>query len=198
MAKKPEKKDFPVSEIRRYVEPGPVVLVSSKWRDKANIMTMGWHTVMEFSPSLVGCIIASGNYSFGMIRKAHECVINLPTTALTDIVVKIGNTSGAGMDKFSALNSRRKSGKNCSAADPRMSCQLRMPPSRRQADRQVQFLHLRGGEGACRRFAQASPDPSLHRQWRFHGGRKDNQQEITSGRRCCGSASARKVRAVFG
>jgi flavin reductase (DIM6/NTAB) family NADH-FMN oxidoreductase RutF len=103
MARKPEKKDFPVSEIRRYLEPGPVVLVSSKWRDKANIMTMGWHTVMEFSPSLVGCIIASGNYSFGMIRKAHECVINLPTTALTDIVVKIGNTSGAGMDKFSAF-----------------------------------------------------------------------------------------------
>lgn len=103
MAKKPAKKDFPVGEIRRYLEPGPIVLVSSKWRDKLNIMTMGWHTVMEFSPSLVGCIIASSNYSFGMIRKAHECVINLPTTALTDIVVKIGNTSGADIDKFSAF-----------------------------------------------------------------------------------------------
>ena len=103
MAKKPIKRAFPVSEIRRYLEPGPIVLVSSKWRDKTNIMTMGWHTVMEFSPSLVGCIIASSNYSFGLIRKAHECVINLPTTALTDIVVKIGNTSGADMDKFAAF-----------------------------------------------------------------------------------------------
>jgi flavin reductase (DIM6/NTAB) family NADH-FMN oxidoreductase RutF len=103
MAKKPVKRDFPVHEIRRYLEPGPIVLVSSKWRNKVNIMTMGWHTVMEFSPSLVGCIIASSNYSFDMIRKAHECVINLPTTALTDIVVKMGNTSGADMDKFSAF-----------------------------------------------------------------------------------------------
>jgi len=26
-----KKKDFPVSEIRRFLEPGPVVLVSSAW-----------------------------------------------------------------------------------------------------------------------------------------------------------------------
>jgi flavin reductase (DIM6/NTAB) family NADH-FMN oxidoreductase RutF len=103
MAIKSTKTDFAVSGIRRYLEPGPIVLVSSKWRDKTNIMTMGWHTVMEFSPSLVGCIIASGNHSFGLIRKARECVINLPTTALTDIVVKVGNTSGARLDKFAAF-----------------------------------------------------------------------------------------------
>jgi flavin reductase (DIM6/NTAB) family NADH-FMN oxidoreductase RutF len=103
MARKPIKTDFPVSGIRRYLEPGPIVLVSSKWRDKTNIMTMGWHTVMEFSPSLVGCIIASSNHSFSLIRKARECVINLPTTALTDIVVKVGNASGARLDKFAAF-----------------------------------------------------------------------------------------------
>src|SRR5687767_5309385 len=103
MARKPIKTDFPVSGIRRYLESGPIVLVSSKWPDKTNIMTMGWHMVMEFSPSLVGCIIASSNHSFGLIRKARECVMNLPTTALTDSVVKIGNTSGARLDKFAAF-----------------------------------------------------------------------------------------------
>jgi flavin reductase (DIM6/NTAB) family NADH-FMN oxidoreductase RutF len=97
------KKDFPVSGIRRYLEPGPVVLVSSRWKDKTNIMTMGWHTVMEFTPSLVGCIIASGNYSFGLIRASRECVINLPTAALLDTVVRIGNSSGAEIDKFRAF-----------------------------------------------------------------------------------------------
>src|SRR5512132_2396617 len=55
------KKDFPVAEIRRFLEPGPVVLVSSAWKGKTNLMTMGWHTVMEFTPSLVGCIISSSN-----------------------------------------------------------------------------------------------------------------------------------------
>jgi flavin reductase (DIM6/NTAB) family NADH-FMN oxidoreductase RutF len=100
MAKHAAKADFPVGHIRRYLEPGPIVLVSSGLDDRRNIMTMGWHTVMEFTPSLVGCIIAGGNYSFDLIRKSGECVINLPTTSLTDIVIGIGNTSGAIIDKF--------------------------------------------------------------------------------------------------
>jgi len=95
-----KKRDFPVSRIRRYLEPGPVVLVSSRFQGKANIMTMGWHTVMEFTPALVGCIIAESNYSFQLIRKSGQCVINVPTTRLTDAVVGIGNTSGAEIDKF--------------------------------------------------------------------------------------------------
>ncbi|PPQ37446.1 NADH-FMN oxidoreductase RutF, flavin reductase (DIM6/NTAB) family [Rhodoblastus acidophilus] len=94
------KRDFPVHKARRYLEPGPVVLVTSRWRDKANVMALGWHTVMEFSPSLVGCVISVGNHSFHMIRKSGECVINLPTATLIDAVVGVGNCSGAEVDKF--------------------------------------------------------------------------------------------------
>jgi flavin reductase (DIM6/NTAB) family NADH-FMN oxidoreductase RutF len=97
------KQDFPVSQIRRLLEPGPIVLVSSAWRGASNIMTMGWHTVMEFEPSLVGCIIAEGNHSHGMIKASRECVINLPTYDLAKQVVGIGNCSGAEVDKFAAF-----------------------------------------------------------------------------------------------
>jgi flavin reductase (DIM6/NTAB) family NADH-FMN oxidoreductase RutF len=100
MARAVKKTDFPVSNVRRYLEPGPIVLVSSRWRGKTNIMTMGWHMVMEFSPSLIGCLISSGNHSHRMIRDSGECVINLPTTRLTREVVGIGNTSGGEIDKF--------------------------------------------------------------------------------------------------
>lgn len=95
-----QKTNLPVWQVRRYLEPGPIVLVSSAWQGKRNIMTMGWHTVMEFSPSLIGCIISSGNHSFEMVRRSRECVINLPTTALIDEVIGIGNCSGAEIDKF--------------------------------------------------------------------------------------------------
>jgi flavin reductase (DIM6/NTAB) family NADH-FMN oxidoreductase RutF len=94
------KADFPVAKVRRYLEPGPIVLVSSAWRGETNIMTMGWHAIMEFTPSLVGCVIAGGNHSFDLIRRSKECVINVPTTALTDAVVGIGNCSGAAVRKF--------------------------------------------------------------------------------------------------
>ena len=100
MANRSKKSDFPVSQVRRYLEPGPIVLVSSAYAGAHNIMTMGWQTVMEFTPSLVGCVISSANHSFETIRQSRECVINLPTTKLTDVVVGIGATTGAVIDKF--------------------------------------------------------------------------------------------------
>jgi flavin reductase (DIM6/NTAB) family NADH-FMN oxidoreductase RutF len=95
-----KKQDFPVSDIRRFLEPGPVVLVSSADKDERNIMTMGWHMVMEFTPSLVGCLISSGNHSYELVSRSRECVINIPTVELAPIVAKIGNCSGAEVDKF--------------------------------------------------------------------------------------------------
>lgn len=94
------KKDFPVDEVRRYVEPGPIVLVSSAWKGETNIMTMGWHMMMGFSPALVACYIWDANHSFELIRRSRQCVINLPTTDLLNEVIGIGNCSGADMDKF--------------------------------------------------------------------------------------------------
>jgi len=94
------KADFPVSDVRRFIEPGPIVLVSSHWKGQNNIMTMGWHMVMEFSPSLIGCYIWSNNHSYEMVRRSRECVINIPTEDLIRTVIGIGNTSGADIDKF--------------------------------------------------------------------------------------------------
>lgn len=94
------KKDFPVSDIRRFLEPGPIVLVSSQWKGQHNIMTMGWHTMMEFTPALIGCLISSADYSFEMIRKSKECVINIPTADMLLAIVGIGTTTGAEIDKF--------------------------------------------------------------------------------------------------
>ena len=109
------KKDFPVSNVRRFLEPGPIVLVSSAYRGKRNIMTMGWHMIMGFEPSLVGCYIWTENYSFEMIRKSRECVINVPTVALAPKVVGIGNTSGRDIDKFETFGLTAVDGENVKA-----------------------------------------------------------------------------------
>jgi flavin reductase (DIM6/NTAB) family NADH-FMN oxidoreductase RutF len=76
------------------------VLVSLAWRGKTNTMTMGWHMVMGFEPSLIGCYIWDENHSFDMVRKSRECVINIPTVDLGAKVVAIGNSSGRDIDKF--------------------------------------------------------------------------------------------------
>jgi flavin reductase (DIM6/NTAB) family NADH-FMN oxidoreductase RutF len=83
------KRDFPLDQIRRFLEPGPIVLVSSAWRGKTNIMTMGWHMMLGFSPALFACYIWEANHSFEMLRRSKECVINLPTTDLVNEVVGV-------------------------------------------------------------------------------------------------------------
>ena len=99
-----KKEDFPVWNVRRFLEPGPIVLVSSAHKDQTNIMTMGWHMVMEFSPALIGCLIAGGNHSHELIRSSRQCVINIPTVDIAETVVKIGNTSGRDIDKFAEFD----------------------------------------------------------------------------------------------
>jgi flavin reductase (DIM6/NTAB) family NADH-FMN oxidoreductase RutF len=94
------KQDFPVDNVRRFLEPGPIVLVSSAWKGQKNIMTMGWHMVMGFQPSLIGCYIWSENHSFDLVTKSKACVINVPTVDLAATVVRIGNCSGREVDKF--------------------------------------------------------------------------------------------------
>ncbi len=98
------KKDLPVSEARLYLEPAPAVLVSSLYEGKSNIMTMGWYTVLEFTPSLVGCLISSANRSFEMIARSKECVINIPTADMIKTIVGIGNCSGSDTDKFKTFS----------------------------------------------------------------------------------------------
>jgi len=89
------KKNFPLDDTRHYLEPGPIVLVSSAWKGETNIMTMGWHMMMGFSPALFACYIWDANHSFEMIRRSKQCVINLPTTDLLSEVIGIGNCSRA-------------------------------------------------------------------------------------------------------
>jgi len=100
MTRSARKLPIPPDQVRRYLEPGPVVLVTSAHGGERDVMVMGWHTVMAFAPALVGCVISSANHSHGLIRASGECVINLPTTALTEQVLGVGSTSGADVDKF--------------------------------------------------------------------------------------------------
>jgi flavin reductase (DIM6/NTAB) family NADH-FMN oxidoreductase RutF len=96
-------KNFPLSKAFHLIEPGPVVLVTTAYKKKANVMTMSWHMMMEFTP-LIGCVISPGDYSFSALRKTKECVIAIPTVDIIDQVVDIGNCSGQDVDKFKAFN----------------------------------------------------------------------------------------------
>lgn len=94
------KRNLPLAGVYRLLEPGPVVLVTTMHKGKPNIMTQSWHTMMEFEPPLVGCVISGRNHSFDALVATGECVINIPAANLAKQVAGVGNCSGKKIDKF--------------------------------------------------------------------------------------------------
>ncbi len=103
-AVKAVKRALRLSQVYRLLEPGPVVLVTTQHKGRANVMAMSWHTMMEFEPPLVGCVISNRNDSFDALKVTKECVIAIPTVALARQVVGCGNTSGRKLDKFARFH----------------------------------------------------------------------------------------------
>ena len=99
----PKLKELPLSDVYQLIEPGPVVLLSTAHRGRANVMTMSWHMMVEFTPPQIACIVSNRNHSFRALRATGECVIAIPDASLAKMVVAIGNRSGRDGDKIAAL-----------------------------------------------------------------------------------------------
>ncbi|MEN6535914.1 MAG: flavin reductase family protein [Bryobacteraceae bacterium] len=93
-------KDLPLSKVYQLLEPGPVVLLTTARKGRANVMTMSWHMMMEFEPPMIACIASRANFSFAALRATKECVIAIPAVELAPKVVGVGNCSGQDVDKF--------------------------------------------------------------------------------------------------
>ncbi len=93
--------ELPPEKAYRVLESGPIVLVSTRGADgSANLMTMGFHMMMQHDPPLVGAIIGPWDHSHQALSDTGECVLAVPTVDLAETVVDIGNCSGDALDKF--------------------------------------------------------------------------------------------------
>ena len=75
-------KNLPLAKVYQLLEPGPVVLLTTARKGRANVMTMSWHMMVEFEPPLVACVVSSADYSFAALRATKECVIAVPALHL--------------------------------------------------------------------------------------------------------------------
>jgi len=94
------KRALPLPKVYGLLEPGPVLLLTTAHKGTPNVMTMSWHTMLEFEPPLVGCVVSRNDHSYTALNATRQCVLNIPTVELATQVVGCGNTSGAKVDKF--------------------------------------------------------------------------------------------------
>ncbi|MGD0293517.1 MAG: flavin reductase family protein [Terracidiphilus sp.] len=93
-------KDLPLSKVYQLLEPGPVALLTTARKGRANVMVLSWHMMVEFEPPLIACVVSNANHSHAALRATKECVIAIPALELAPKVAEIGNCSGRNVDKF--------------------------------------------------------------------------------------------------
>jgi flavin reductase (DIM6/NTAB) family NADH-FMN oxidoreductase RutF len=65
-------KEAPLSKVYQLLEPGPVVLLTTSFRGRPNVMTLSWHMMVEFTPPMVACVVSSANHSFAACQSAPK------------------------------------------------------------------------------------------------------------------------------
>ena len=81
------KRAYPLARVYGLLEPGPVLLLTTTRKGRDNVMTLSWHTMMEFEPPLVGCVVSGRDFSFEALRATRQCVLNMPTRDMAAQVV---------------------------------------------------------------------------------------------------------------
>jgi flavin reductase (DIM6/NTAB) family NADH-FMN oxidoreductase RutF len=108
-------KNLPLAKVYQLLEPGPVVLLTTARKGRANVMVMSWHMMVEFEPPRVACIVSNADYSYTALRATKECVIAIPALELAPKVVQIGNCSGRDVDKFERFGLTAKPARHVAA-----------------------------------------------------------------------------------
>ncbi len=84
--------------------PVPAVMVSCADREgRKNIITVAWTGTICSEPAMVSISVRPERYSYDMIRKTKEFVINLTTKDLTYATDWCGVKSGRDVDKFKEM-----------------------------------------------------------------------------------------------
>lgn len=95
-----KKIEIPLLKSNRLINFGPVVLVTSSFQGKNNIVSVAWVTPVSHDPPLVGISIAEKHFSNKLIKESREFVINVPGNDLKEKVEFCGSVRGENIDKF--------------------------------------------------------------------------------------------------
>ncbi len=87
-----------------FLYPLPAVMVSCGTMEKSNIITVAWTGIINTNPAMVYISVRPTRYSYDLIKKSGEFVINLTTKKLAKATDWCGVKTGAKVDKFKEMH----------------------------------------------------------------------------------------------
>lgn len=94
-----------------FLYPIPAVMVSCGTMEKSNIITIAWTGIINTNPAMVYISVRPNRFSYELIKKQGEFVINLTNKDLVFATDWCGVKSGAEFDKFKEMNLTKEKGK---------------------------------------------------------------------------------------
>ena len=86
-----------------FLYPLPAVMVSCGTMEKSNIITVAWTGIINTNPPMVYISLRPSRYSYELIKKQGEFVINLTNKELARATDWCGVRSGSKFDKFKEM-----------------------------------------------------------------------------------------------
>ena len=86
----------------RLLQPGPVALLTSRFRSSDNVMTVAWMAPVSFDPPLVAVAIHPGRLTHEYVSKSEYFALSFPTADLLVAIHRCGMLSGRDGDKLVA------------------------------------------------------------------------------------------------
>lgn len=86
------------------IAPVPPTMVTSAYEDKRNVFTVAWTGVLNTQPPKTYISVRPERYSYDLIKKSGEFVINLTSTDMIKTCDWVGTYSGKNVDKFEKMN----------------------------------------------------------------------------------------------
>jgi flavin reductase (DIM6/NTAB) family NADH-FMN oxidoreductase RutF len=84
--------------------PRTVAIVTVSYSGRKNAMAAAWHSPVSFNPAYYGISIAPKRYTYQMIIESKQFGINFITFGKSNIIAKIGGSSGGLTYKFTEFN----------------------------------------------------------------------------------------------
>ena len=84
----------------RLIGPGPLVLVSSLFDGKTGLTPIAWNMPVSDDPPIVALEIWEKHFIYKAILQTGDFVVNIPSSDMAPICVKLGSVSGSKCDKF--------------------------------------------------------------------------------------------------
>lgn len=98
-----------------YLNPRPVILVTSRNDGIDNVMPLDWHLPLSFNPKLYGISIEGENFSSEMISGSGVFAVNFMPAEFEEKMLAAGRVSGRAGDKFAVTGLEKEEAKKINA-----------------------------------------------------------------------------------